>query len=259
MDDVRPPDRGASSYTPVRRYRGNDVKRLGLLTAGFVLAASPSALAAGEPIPPAKAFALPSVKECFRGSLVVRMRELDDARWTRLTVAVDGTRVKRVTRPQPGRAIRVRKLPQKPSALTFTGRTNDGRVATVTRTFHPCAPGRRPTVTVPAGDPPTTLVVRDLVVGTGPRTRDGREVTVRYVLATWSDREEIDATWRPFDFTLGAEQVIEGFDQGVAGMRVGGRRELIVPPALGYGDQGSGPVKAGETLVFVVDLVAVRS
>ena len=83
-------------------------------------------------------------------------------------------------------------------------------------------------------------------------------MTVRYVLATWSDREEIDATWNPFDFTLGAGQVIEGFDQGVAGMRVGGRRELIVPPALGYGDQGSGPVKAGETLVFVVDLVAVE-
>jgi peptidylprolyl isomerase len=176
-----------------------------------------------------------------------------------LTVAVDGTRVKRVTRPRPGRVVRIRKLPQKPSALTFNARTSDGRVAKVTRTLHPCAPGGKPTVTVPPGDPPTTLGVRDLVVGTGPRARDGREVTVRYVLATWSDREEIDATWNPFDFTLGAEQVIEGFDQGVAAMRVGGRRELIVPPALGYGDQGSGPVKPGETLVFVVDLVAVRS
>jgi len=238
------------------------MSRSGLLVAGglaSLLVGSSPALAAGDPIPPAKAFALPSVKECFRGSIVVRMRALDDARWTRLTVAVDGTRVKRVTRPRPGRAIRIRKLPQKPSALTFTGRTNDGRVSEVTRTFHPCAPGRRPTVTVPAGDPPTTLGVRDFVVGTGPRVRDGREVTVRYVLVTWSDREEIDATWSPFDFTLGAGQVIEGFDQGVAGMRVGGRRELIVPPGLAYGEQGSGPVKPNETLVFVVDLVAVRS
>lgn len=146
--------------------------RSGLLVAGglaSLLVGSSPALAAGDPIPPAKAFALPSVKECFRGSVVVRMRELDGARWTRLTVTVDGTRVKRVTRPRPGRAIRIRKLPQKPSALTFKARTNDGRDATVTRTFHPCAPGRRPTVTVPEGDPPTTLGVRDLVVGTGPR------------------------------------------------------------------------------------------
>ncbi len=220
-----------------------------------LLVTSPSALAA---IPPSKAFALPSVKECFRGSVVLRMRELDGAKWTRLTVHVDGQRVKRVTRPRPGRAIRVRKLPQTPSALRFEGRTDDGRVATVTRTYHPCAAGGKPTVTVPAGDPPATLQTRDLVVGTGARARDERTVTVRYVLVTWSDGEEIDATWNPFDFMLGAGQVIEGFDRGVAGMRVGGRREVIVPPALGYGDDGSGPVKPGETLVFVVDLIAVE-
>jgi peptidylprolyl isomerase len=235
------------------------VKRLGLLIAGVVLAACPVAPAAGAPIPPGEAFALPSVKECHRGSVVVRMRELDGARWTRLTVHVDGRRVLRVTRPRPGRAFRIRKLPGTPSALAFTARTSGGRVATVTRTYHPCAPGGKPEVTVPAGDPPITLGVRDLVVGTGARARPGsdRSVTVRYVLATWSDRKAIDAAWTPFEFILGVGMVIEGFDQGVTGMRVGGRRELIVPPHLGYGEQGSGPVQPGETLVFVVDLVAV--
>lgn len=249
------------SYTPgVRRYGGGDVKRLGLLIAGVVLAAGPVAPAAGQSVPPGEAFALPSVKKCHRGSVVVRMRELDGARWTRLTVQVDGRRVLRVSRPRPGRAFRIRKLPGTPAVLAFTARAGDGRVAKVTRTYHPCAPGGKPEVTVPAGDPPNTLGVRDLVAGTGARARprDDRTVTVRYVLATWSDGKEIDESWEPFDFVLGAGMVIEGFDQGVTGMRVGGRRELILPPHLAYGDQGSGPVKPGETLVFVVDLVAVE-
>jgi peptidylprolyl isomerase len=224
-----------------------------------VFAATPSH-AAGKAIPPAEAFALPSVKECHRGSVVIRMRELGRGRWTRLTVRVDGKRVERVRRPRPGRAIRVAALPRTPSALTFDARASGGRSAKVTRTYHPCAPGPKPTVSVPAGDPPNTLGVRDLVVGSGARARarDDRTVTVRYVLVTWSDRKAIDESWEPFDFVLGAGQVIEGFDQGVTGMRVGGRRELIIPPHLGYGDQGSGPVKPGETLVFVVDLVAVE-
>jgi peptidylprolyl isomerase len=129
----------------------------------------------------------------------------------------------------------------------------------VTRKYHACVAGGKPTVTSPGGTPPTTLVKKDLVVGTGATARRGQEVTVRYVLVTWSDGKEADASWQPFRFPLGREQVIEGFDQGVRGMRVGGRREVVIPPALGYGADGSPPVIApDETLVFQVDLVEIH-
>ncbi|WP_028063473.1 FKBP-type peptidyl-prolyl cis-trans isomerase [Solirubrobacter soli] len=113
----------------------------------------------------------------------------------------------------------------------------------------------------PTGDPPTTLQTKDLAVGSIRRARSGDTVTVQYSLVTWSDGREVDSSWdrgEPFAFALGKGQVIEGFDRGIAGMKVGGRRELIVPPDLGYGDQGAGDaINPGETLVFVVDLVAI--
>ncbi len=122
-------------------------------------------------------------------------------------------------------------------------------------------PGK-PTVVVPAGKPPTTLVVKDLKKGTGAVATKGRSVTVNYVGVAWSTGKQFDASYdrgQPFTFTLGAGQVIKGWDQGVAGMRVGGRRELIIPPSLGYGAQGAGSaIKPNETLIFVVDLVAVK-
>lgn len=121
----------------------------------------------------------------------------------------------------------------------------------------------KPTVDVPVGEqPPAELVVDDLVVGEGDEAVAGRNVDVHYVGCAWSDGEQFDASWdrgSTFGFALGRGQVIAGWDQGVQGMRVGGRRRITIPPALGYGAAGAGGViKGGETLVFVVDLLAVR-
>jgi FKBP-type peptidyl-prolyl cis-trans isomerase len=122
--------------------------------------------------------------------------------------------------------------------------------------------GTAPTVTVPSGNPPTQLESTDLIVGTGAEAKPGDMVTVQYVLATYSSGKVIQSSWdsQPFSFTLDAnpEQVIPGWDKGVVGMKVGGRRELIIPPALGYGDQSPGAgISANDTLVFVVDLLKV--
>jgi peptidylprolyl isomerase len=117
--------------------------------------------------------------------------------------------------------------------------------------------GTAPTVTVPSGTPPTKLESADLIAGTGAPASAGQSVTVQYVLATFSSGKVIQSSWtsQPFTFTLGAGQVIPGWDKGVVGMRVGGRRELIIPPSLGYGPQSPGPgIAANDTLVFVIDL-----
>jgi peptidylprolyl isomerase len=120
----------------------------------------------------------------------------------------------------------------------------------------------KPTVQYPDGPPPAELVVDDIVVGDGPEATPGHQVSVHYVGVAHSTGGEFDSSWSrnsPFDFGLGGGQVIAGWDQGVAGMRVGGRRQLTIPPNLGYGDRGAGGViKPGETLIFVVDLLAVR-
>ena len=120
---------------------------------------------------------------------------------------------------------------------------------------------QKPSVTIPDGDPPTDLVLEDLEVGGGTEAVAGRNVMVHYVGVAWSSGRQFDASWDrddTFDFRLGAGQVIEGWDRGVAGMKVGGRRRITIPPALGYGNRGAGGViKGGETLVFVVDLLGV--
>jgi peptidylprolyl isomerase len=113
---------------------------------------------------------------------------------------------------------------------------------------------------VPPGNPPTQLEATDLIVGTGPVAVDGDSITVQYVLATFSSRKVIQSSWtsNPFTFTLGEGKVIPGWDKGVVGMRVGGRRELIIPPSLGYGTQSPGAgIAPNDTLVFVVDLLKV--
>jgi peptidylprolyl isomerase len=119
----------------------------------------------------------------------------------------------------------------------------------------------KPDVTIPDGPPPAGLQIEDLVVGDGPEATPGKAVDVHYVGVSWSTGRQFDASWDrrdSFGFTLGGGQVIAGWDQGVAGMRLGGRRRLTIPPELGYGAQGAGGViKPNETLVFVVDLVAV--
>lgn len=109
--------------------------------------------------------------------------------------------------------------------------------------------------------PPTDLVITDLTVGEGPEATAGSTVSVHYVGVAHSTGEEFDASYNrgsALDFRLGAGQVISGWDSGIAGMKVGGRRQLVIPPHLAYGDRGAGSViKPGETLVFVCDLVAV--
>ena len=119
----------------------------------------------------------------------------------------------------------------------------------------------KPSISIPQDLPPSSLVIDDEIVGSGDEATSGRNVSVHYVGVAWSTGKQFDASWdrnEPFDFRLGAGQVIAGWDQGVAGMKVGGRRKLTIPPHMGYGDHGAGSViKGGETLVFVVDLLNV--
>ncbi len=109
--------------------------------------------------------------------------------------------------------------------------------------------------------PPTDLVITDITVGDGAEATSGSTVSVHYVGVALSTGEEFDASYNrgaPLDFRLGIGQVIQGWDTGVQGMKVGGRRQLVIPPHLGYGDRGAGGViKGGETLIFVVDLLQV--
>ncbi len=123
--------------------------------------------------------------------------------------------------------------------------------------------GSKPTIEVPSGPPPADLVSNDIVTGDGATAEQGDTVKVQYVGALYEDGKQFDASWdrnEPFEFQLGAGQVIPGWDQGVEGMKVGGRRVLVIPPDLGYGAQGSPPtIPGGATLVFVVDLEDVQS
>src|ERR1051326_1213801 len=111
----------------------------------------------------------------------------------------------------------------------------------------------KPDVPIPAGAPPTDLVIEDLTVGTGAAATPGKTVDVHCVGVGWSTQKQFDASWdrgSSFSFQLGAGRVIKGWDQGVAGMKVGGRRRLTIPAKLGYGDRGAGlDIKPGETLV----------
>lgn len=119
----------------------------------------------------------------------------------------------------------------------------------------------RPEVTVPSGAPPKQLEETDLIKGTGAEAKSGDKVTVQYVGVGYESGKEFDASWNrgePFSFTLGASEVIPGWDQGVEGMKVGGQRQLVIPPELAYGEAGAPPaIGPNETLVFVIDLLEV--
>ena len=123
-------------------------------------------------------------------------------------------------------------------------------------------PVDKPEIDFPDGPPPTDLEVSDLTEGDGTEATAGKTVSVHYVGVAHSSGEQFDASYdrgSPLEFRLGAGQVISGWDNGVQGMKVGGRRKLVIPPHLGYGDRGAGGViKPGETLIFVVDLLDVR-
>jgi peptidylprolyl isomerase len=121
---------------------------------------------------------------------------------------------------------------------------------------------KKPKVTVPSGPPPKQIETKELVEGSGAEAKSGDQVTVQYVGVGYKSGEEFDASWdrgEPFTFTLGGGEVISGWDEGVAGMKEGGRRELILPPEFAYGETGAPPaIGPNETLIFVVDLVAVN-
>ena len=121
----------------------------------------------------------------------------------------------------------------------------------------------KPSLDQPSGDPPAELQKVDIVKGKGKAAKAGDTVSVQYVGNSWSTGAQFDASWdrgsEPFTFPLGAGQVIPGWDEGVAGMKVGGRRKLTIPPDMAYGAAGSPPaIEPNETLIFVVDLVAVN-
>ncbi len=120
----------------------------------------------------------------------------------------------------------------------------------------------KPEIDYPEGQPPADLQIDDQIVGDGPEAKAGMTVSAHYVGVAYSTGEEFDASWnrgQPLDFRLGVGQVIQGWDKGIAGMKVGGRRRLTIPAHLAYGDRGAGGVIGpGETLIFVVDLVDAR-
>jgi len=120
----------------------------------------------------------------------------------------------------------------------------------------------KPEIDFPDGPPPSDLEIIEVTEGDGPAATAGKTVSVHYVGVAHSTGEEFDASYNrgaPLDFRLGVGQVISGWDEGVQGMKVGGRRKLVIPPHLAYGDRGAGGViQPGETLIFVVDLVDVR-
>jgi peptidylprolyl isomerase len=118
--------------------------------------------------------------------------------------------------------------------------------------------GEKPEIEVPKGDPPAELVIEDAKKGKGAKATAGQSVSVQYVGVLYKDGEQFDASWdrnaEPFEFSLGKGMVIPGWDQGVEGMQVGGRRVLTIPPDLAYGAGGSGAIGPNETLVFVIDM-----
>jgi peptidylprolyl isomerase len=234
----------------------------GALLAAGVISLPCGVAGAREPIPAARAFELPRAQTCVgKRSLAFSLRPVEGTTWKSATVNVDGKRFKRVRAGAATRAVQLNWLPRGRFTLTVTAQTRDKRTAKVERAYQTCI-DTRPKVSVPAGDPPATLRLHDLANGSIRKAKRGDLVFVQYTTVTWSDGKEVDSSWsrgaQPFSFELGSGVVVPGFDQGIAGMKVGGRREIVVPPDLAYGAEGSGPIKPGETIVFVVDLVSVE-
>jgi peptidylprolyl isomerase len=121
---------------------------------------------------------------------------------------------------------------------------------------------KKPRVDIPKGDPPDKLETEDIIEGKGKAAKEGDSVEMQYVGVLYADGAQFDASWdsgQPFPFELGAGNVIKGWDEGIVGMKVGGRRKLIIPPDLAYGPQGQPPsIPPDATLVFVVDLLKVE-
>jgi peptidylprolyl isomerase len=150
-------------------------------------------------------------------------------------------------------------------AIAGCGGSNDSSTgsseSTGAATSESSAEKTKPKVTVPTGAPPEKLEIEELEEGSGAEAKAGDEVTVQYVGVNYKNGKEFDSSWsrnEPFPLTLGAGLVIPGWEQGIEGMKVGGRRELIIPPELAYGEEGRPPsIPPNETLVFVIDLLEV--
>lgn len=149
-------------------------------------------------------------------------------------------------------------------ALTITSLTACGGKDKVTETSASGLPavtgnaGEAPTIAAPSGTPPTTLETKDIIVGTGTEILATSTLTVHYTLMSWSNGAIVESSWnggQPATFPLSG--VIAGWQQGLPGAKVGGRRLLVIPADLGYGPNGSGPIGPNETLIFVVDIIAV--
>jgi peptidylprolyl isomerase len=155
-------------------------------------------------------------------------------------------------------AKQVEREESKSSSTSTSTTATTSSAAVQTPTTGPLS--KEPTVKPPSGPPPTKLVVKDLIKGTGAVAKAGDSVTVNYVGVLYKSGKVFNASWeakRPFPFVLGEGQVIPGWDKGVVGMRVGGRRELIIPAAEAYGKEGRPPsIPPNSALVFVVDLLA---
>lgn len=139
-----------------------------------------------------------------------------------------------------------------PSTST-TGRTFDVDSIKVSKDT-----SEKPTITEPSGDPPTELVTKDIVTGEGTAAKAGDNLSMHYLGALFEDGEQFEASWdggEPFSFTLGAGNVIPGWDEGIEGMKPGGRRLLVIPPDQAYGETGQGGIPPNATLIFVVDLL----
>lgn len=117
--------------------------------------------------------------------------------------------------------------------------------------------GQAPQLTAPQGNPPATLEIEDVIIGDGAQAQANSTLTVHYTLMAWSTGEVVETSWNGQPATFPLAQVIAGWQQGMPGMKVGGRRLLVIPPDLGYGAAGGGPIGPNETLIFVVDLIAV--
>jgi FKBP-type peptidyl-prolyl cis-trans isomerase len=157
---------------------------------------------------------------------------------------------------------------QQAKTLTSAAATDTTQAAPTVTKATPSAGERdiatKPKIPKQTGSPPKTLKVEDLITGTGPAAKSGDKISVRYVGTLYDNGKEFDSSWKrgkaPFQLTLGQGQVIQGWDQGLVGMKVGGRRRLTIPPNLAYGAQGQPPtIPANATLVFDVDLTKLGS
>ena len=149
------------------------------------------------------------------------------------------------------------------TALAVAGCGSDSEETSSSKPEATSTPAKtKPEITVPKGKAPKELVINDIEEGTGATAEAGKQVTVQYVGISFVNGRQFDASWdrgEPFSFQLGSGGVIQGWDQGVEGMKVGGRRQLVIPPDLAYGAEGSPPtIGPNETLVFVIDLLSVQ-